>query len=92
MMFVISSHLLMLRTSPEARGRVFASEFAIRTLLGAAGATVFSLGVDGPLGVAGMLWLTAAAGLVPAVIWGVWLRTSTEDNYTDAIHTERVTG
>lgn len=74
-MFVFSSHLLMLRTPAAVRGRVFASEFAIRSLLGAAGAAVFSLGVDG-LGVAAMLWVTAGAALVPACIWGLWLRTS----------------
>lgn len=75
-MFVFSSHLLMLRTPAEVRGRVFASEFAIRSLLGAAGAAVFSLGVDSRIGVEGMLWVTAGAALVPAVIWGLWLRSS----------------
>lgn len=75
-MFVFSSHLMMLQTPAEVRGRVFASEFAIRSLLGAAGAAVFSLGVDSPIGVEGMLWLTAGAALVPACIWGLWLRLS----------------
>jgi MFS family permease len=73
MMFVFSTHLLMARVPNSVRGRVFSTEFAVRTLFSAVGTMVISLGIDTSLGTPGMLWVVAGAALVPGLVWWRWI-------------------
>jgi NRE family putative nickel resistance protein-like MFS transporter len=73
MMYVLSTQLLMLRVPNEFRGRVFSTEFGLRTLLSAAGTGLTSLMLISHLGLAGTIWLTALLALVPGLIWAGWL-------------------
>lgn len=73
MMWVFSTQLLMERLPSEVRGRVFATEFAMRTLMNAAGTAAASLVLDAWLGVSGTLWLMAGLALLPGILWVSWL-------------------
>jgi len=73
MMFVFSTHLLMARVPNSVRGRVFSTEFALRTLFSAVGTMVISVGVDTSLGTPGMLWVVAGGALVPGLLWWRWI-------------------
>jgi predicted MFS family arabinose efflux permease len=72
-MFTFSSHLLMTRVPNTVRGRVFSTEYALRTLFNAIGTMVISIGVDSPLGTVGMLWVVAGAAVVPGLLWWLWI-------------------
>jgi hypothetical protein len=56
-------------------GRVFATEYALFTLMSAGGAAWVGGAVDSPLGISGTLWWMAALTVIPAILWAVWLRT-----------------
>jgi MFS family permease len=72
-MWVFSTQLLMKQVSNQMRGRVFSTEYAFRTLMSATGAAMVSILIDTPLGISGVLWLTAAFSLIPAILWMLWL-------------------
>ena len=88
MMWLFSTQLLMQRVPNRVRGRVFSTEFAIRTLMNAAGTAAVSTGIDTPLGISGMLWLTAGLALLPGALWTLWLVVgrSVQPAYVSAIH------
>jgi hypothetical protein len=44
--------------------------------MSATGATMVSILIDTPLGIFGVLWLTAGFSLIPAILWISWLFTS----------------
>jgi MFS transporter, NRE family, putaive nickel resistance protein len=72
-MYTFSTHLLMTRTPSPVRGRVFSTEYALRTLFNAIGTMVISVGVDSAFGTIGMLWLVAIAALIPGLLWWMWI-------------------
>lgn len=72
--WVFSTQLLLQLVPDHVRGRVFSTEFALLTLMNAAGAAVGGWLLDtATLGIAGALWwmigLTVAAGGV----WSLWI-------------------
>lgn len=72
MMFVCSTQLLMMRVPNDVRGRVFSTEFALRTLLNAVGTMAISLGLDTALGTVGVLWVMTGLAVVPGLLWWLW--------------------
>jgi predicted MFS family arabinose efflux permease len=73
--WVFSTQLLMQLVPDEVRGRVFATEFALFTLMGAVSAAGTGWAIDSPaLGLAGTLWILAGLCVVPAVLWGMCVR------------------
>ena len=58
----------------KVRGRVFATEFAIFTLLSTFGVTATGLALDSPLKVSEILAGMCVLTLVPAGLWRFWLR------------------
>lgn len=73
MMFTFSTHLLMTRSPESVRGRVFGTEYALRTLFNAIGTMAVSLAVDSPLGTVGTMWTVAGLALVPGLLWWIWI-------------------
>ncbi len=72
--WVFSTQLLLQGVPGHVLGRVFGSEFAFFTLAGAVGATAAGWSVDTSLGLSGTTLAMAALTLVPAAVWGMWLR------------------
>lgn len=72
--WVFSTQLLLMLLPDRVRGRVFGTEFALQTLMNAIGAMVIGSTLDLGLTVAGSLWGMAALTLIPAALWGVWMR------------------
>lgn len=70
--WVFSTQLLLHMVPNEVRGRVFATEFAIFTLMSAIGAAVAGTAID-PLGISGLLWWLAALNIIPALLWTYWV-------------------
>lgn len=73
--WVFSTQLLLQLVPNRVRGRVFATEFAIFTLMSAGGAAWVGGAVDSPLGISGTLWWMAGLTVIPAILWALWLRT-----------------
>lgn len=72
--WVFSSQLLMKLVPDQIRGRVFASEFALFTLMGAISAAASGWSIDAPgLGLTHTLWLMAGLCLVPGFLWSVYI-------------------
>ena len=72
--WVFSTQLLLQLVPNYVRGRVFATEFAIFSLMAAVGAAATGWGLDSPVGLTGiMLWM-AGLSLIPAILWTLWLR------------------
>jgi MFS family permease len=74
--WVFSTQLLLHMTPPDVRGRVFATEFALLTLMSAIGSGLGGLGLDA-YGVAGLATLMAVVALAPAGLWSLWMRRDT---------------
>jgi MFS family permease len=71
--WVFSTQLLLQLVPDRVRGRVFATEFALFTLMTAVGAAAGGWALDNTeLGISGMLWLMAFLTLVPGVLWVLW--------------------
>ncbi len=72
--WVFSTQLMLMLVPDHVRGRVFGTEFALLTLLGAIGALVggWVLGLPG-VGIDGMLSAMACVAVVPAALWTLWL-------------------
>ena len=88
--WVFSTQLLMQLVPADVRGRVFASEFALFTLMGAVSAAATGWAIDAPiLGLSRTLWVLAGLCAVPAALWGlcVWKGTicpfNDEDRQSD---------
>lgn len=71
--WVFSTQLLLQLTPAEVRGRIFATEFALFTLMSAAGAALAGSGLDSPLGITGLTWTMAGLILIPGIFWGLWI-------------------
>ena len=70
--WVFSTQLLLHMAPNEVRGRVFATEFAIFTLMSAIGAAVAGAAIN-PLGISGLLWWLAALNIIPTLLWTYWV-------------------
>lgn len=72
--WVISTQLLLQLVPDRVRGRVFATEFAIFTLLNAGGATVGGLALDASaLDLSAIFWGMAVLILIPGALWLLWM-------------------
>lgn len=72
--WVFSTQLLLQLLPDRVRGRVFATEFALFSLMNAAGAAAGGWLLDSTdIGLNGLLWWIAALALIPAALWAVWL-------------------
>lgn len=71
--WVFSTQLLLQLVPNHVRGRVFATEFALFTLMSAAGAGLAGVAID-PLGISNIIWWMSGLTLVPATLWALWLR------------------
>ncbi len=73
--WVFTTQLLYQLVPENYQGRVFAVEIAVFTLGAAISGAVGGWLLDATsIGVSGLMWLMAAAGLIPAVLWSVWMR------------------
>jgi MFS family permease len=71
--WVFATQLLFQLVPDRVRGRVFSTEFALFTLMQAAGAAAGGWVFDNTtLGISGMLWAMAVLVLVPGVLWVMW--------------------
>ena len=72
--WVFSTQLLLEAVPERVRGRVFATEFALFSLLAAIGVWTTGSLLDAGAGLAETtLWMAGLMAL-PAVLWGLWLR------------------
>ncbi|HLC16976.1 MAG TPA: MFS transporter [Thermodesulfovibrionia bacterium] len=68
--WVFSTYLLMNRLPDKIRGRIFATEFALFTLMTAVSSAITGWAVDFPaLGLSGTMWTMAALAVIPALFW-----------------------
>ena len=78
--WVFTSQLLYQLVPENYQGRVFAVEIAVFTLGAAISGAIGGWLLDATsIGVGGLMWLMAAAGLIPAVLWLAWLRHGRSD-------------
>ena len=71
--WVFSTQLLLQSVPGKVRGRVFATEYAIFTLLATFGVTATGLALDSSLKVSEILAAMCVLTLVPAGLWRFWL-------------------
>jgi MFS family permease len=75
--WVFSTQLMMQLVPNEIQGRVFATEFALFTLMGAISAGFGGWSTDTPLlGLSGTLWWMAGLCLIPSVLWSAFVARS----------------
>jgi MFS family permease len=72
--WVFSTQLLMQLVPNHIQGRLFATEFALFTLMGAISAAISGWAIDNPsVGLSGTLWWMAGLCLVPFVLWSLYI-------------------
>lgn len=71
--WVFSTQLLLQSVPGKVRGRVFATEYAIFTLLSTFGVTAIGFALDSSLKVSEILAGMCALTLVPGGLWRIWL-------------------
>ena len=71
--WVFSTQLLLQLVPNQVRGRIFATEFAMFTLLAAGGAAAVGGAIDTPLGISNVIWWMAGLILIPGALWALWL-------------------
>jgi len=72
--WVFSTQLMMQLVPNEIQGRVFATEFALFTLMGAVSAGVGGWTIDLPqLGLSATLWAMAGLCLIPSFLWSAFI-------------------
>ena len=71
--WVFSTQLLLHLTPNSVRGRVFATDFALFTLMSAVGSAVAGGALDASLGIPAIFWWMAGLTVIPGVLWAVWL-------------------
>lgn len=78
--WVFSTQLLLQIVPSRVRGRVFATEYALFTLMSAGGAAYVGGAVDSGMGISTLLVLMAILVSIPGLLWSVWLlvRSSSE--------------
>ena len=69
--WVFSTQLLLQRAPNEIRGRIFGTEFALFTLMGAVATAIVGVMMD-LFGVRLVLWGMTALPLIPALLWWLW--------------------
>lgn len=72
--WVFSTQLLLQLAPNRVRGRIFATEFAIFSLMAAAGAAATGGAMDASLSISAIIWWMSGLALLPGILWGVWLR------------------
>jgi predicted MFS family arabinose efflux permease len=78
--WVFTTQLLYQLVPENYQGRVFAVEIAVFTLGAAISGAIGGWLLDTTsIGVSGLMWLMAVAGLIPAVLWLAWLRYGRSD-------------
>ena len=78
--WVFTTQLLYQLVPENYQGRVFAVEIAFFTLGAAISGAIGGWLLDTTsIGLSGLMWLMAAAGLIPAVLWLAWLRYGRSD-------------
>ncbi len=70
--WVFSTQLLLQRAPNEIRGRIFGTEFALFTLMGAIGTATVGALLDVSSDVRLVLWGMTGLPLIPAVLWWLW--------------------
>ncbi|MFN2223533.1 MAG: MFS transporter [Chloroflexota bacterium] len=71
--WVFATQLLLHKLPDRVRGRVFATEFALFTLMNAAGAAAGGWALDNTgLGISGLIWIMAGLVVVPGLLWALW--------------------
>ncbi len=70
--WVFSTQLLLQLVTGEIRGRIFATEFMIFTLMSAIGAGVVGWALDGALEVTTIMRIMGTAPIIPAILWTIW--------------------
>lgn len=71
--WVFSTQLLLHKLPDQVRGRVFATEFALFTLMNATGAAAGGWALDNTgLGISGLIWIMAGLVLLPGLLWALW--------------------
>jgi MFS family permease len=71
--WVFSTQLLLQLVPNHIRGRIFATEFAMFSLLAAVGAAATGAIMDTSLGLTGVILLMAIVSLLPGLLWAVWV-------------------
>lgn len=73
--WVFSTYLLMSRLPDKIRGRIFASEFALFTLMTAISAAIVGRAIDYPaLGLSKTMWWMAGLALIPGIFWTLFTK------------------
>ena len=71
--WVFSTQLLLHKLPDRVRGRVFATEFALFTLMNAVGAAASGWALDNTgLGLSDLIWIMAGLVLLPGILWAIW--------------------
>lgn len=71
--WVFATQLLLQLVPNRVRGRIFATEFALFSLMNAIGAAAGGWALDNTnLGLSGMMWVTAALSLAAGALWVLW--------------------
>ena len=76
--WVFSTQLLLHLAPNTVRGRVFATDFALFTLMSAVGSAVAGGALDASLSLSAIFWWMAGLTIIPAVLWAAWLGGSVE--------------
>lgn len=69
--WVFSTQLLLQNAPNEIRGRIFGTEFALFTLMGAVATAIVGAMLD-LFGVGAVLWGMTSLPLIPASLWWIW--------------------
>ncbi|MGB1252954.1 MAG: MFS transporter [Candidatus Promineifilaceae bacterium] len=72
--WVFATQLLLQLVPGDVRGRIFATEYMIFTLLAAFGAAGVGWALDGVIGIATLVRMMGVAILVPTALWLIWTR------------------
>jgi MFS family permease len=71
--WVFATQLLLQLVPNRVRGRIFATEFALFSLMNAIGAAAGGWALDNTnLGLSGMMWVMAVLSLVAGALWVLW--------------------
>ncbi|MYF99099.1 MFS transporter [Candidatus Poribacteria bacterium] len=69
--WVFSTQLLLQHAPNEIRGRIFGTEFALFTLMGAVATAIVGFMMD-LFGVQAVLWGMTSLPIIPALLWWIW--------------------
>ena len=69
---MFSTQLLLQSVPSAVRGRIFATEFALFSLMSAIGSAIMGVALDASLGIPVLLWWMAGLTLIPGTLWTLW--------------------